>query len=101
MASDIILCVDDDTTVLSALRYSLVLHRAEIACREAEVSLSLMAVMMGEGIAAQVRRHEAEALVAVGFFENEALSAVRACELPLVLADHFHSGLCCINMDKS
>ena len=43
----------------------------------------------GDDVAAQVRRHEAEALVAVGFFEAEVLNAMRGCELPLVLTDHF------------
>jgi len=80
--------------------YSHVLHGAEVACREAGISLSLMSVMPGDDIVSQVRRQEAEALLAVGFFENETLSAMRACELPLVLADHFHSGLRCINVDN-
>lgn len=80
--------------------YSVVLHGAETACREAGVSLSLMSVAAGDDVAAQVRRHEAEALVAVGFFENETLDAMRESDLPLVLADHFHSGLRCVNIDN-
>lgn len=80
--------------------YSVVLHGAETACREAGVSLSIMSVAAGDDVAAQVRRHEAEGLVAVGFFENEALAAMRGCELPLVLTDHFHADLRCINMDN-
>ncbi len=80
--------------------YSVLLHGAETVCREAGVSLSLMSVAAGDDIGVQVRRHEAEGLVAVGFFENEALAAMRACELPLVLTDHFHASLRCINMDN-
>jgi len=80
--------------------YSVVLHGAETACREAGVSLSLMSVAAGDDVVGQVRRHEAEALVAVGFFENETLAAMRESDLPLVLADHFHGGLRCINVDN-
>ena len=80
--------------------YSVVLHGAETACREAGISLSLMSVAAGDDVAAQVRRHEAEALVAVGFFEIETLSAMRASDLPVVLADHFHAGLRCVNVDN-
>jgi LacI family transcriptional regulator, repressor for deo operon, udp, cdd, tsx, nupC, and nupG len=80
--------------------YSVVLHGAETACREAGVSLSLMSVAAGDDVVAQVRRHEAEALVAVGFFEIETLSAMRESDLPLVLTDHFHGGLHCVNVDN-
>jgi LacI family repressor for deo operon, udp, cdd, tsx, nupC, and nupG len=80
--------------------YSVVLHGAEIACRDAGVSLSLMSVAAGDDLSTAVRRHEAEALLCMGFFENETLAAMRACDLPLVLADHFHGGLHCINADN-
>ncbi len=80
--------------------YSVVLHGAETACRDAGVSLSLMSVAAGDDLAALVRRHEAEALIGVGFFESEALAAMRGCDLPLVLADHFHGGVRCINDDN-
>lgn len=80
--------------------YSVVLHGAETACREAGVSLSLLSVAAGDDFAGQVRRHEAEGLVAVGFFETETLFAMRDTELPLVLADHFQTGLHCVNVDN-
>jgi len=80
--------------------YSFVLHGAETACREAGISLSLMSVAAGDDIAAQVRRHEPEALIGVGFFDNDVMAAIRACELPLVLTDHFHAGVRCINDDN-
>lgn len=80
--------------------YSVVLHGAETACRENGVSLSLMSLGPGDDVVAQVRRHEAEALVAVGFFEIETLAAMRATELPVALADHFHPGLRCVNVDN-
>ena len=80
--------------------YSVVLHGAETACREAGILLSLMSVAASDDVAALVRRHEPEALIGVGFFDNETLDAIRACELPLVLTDHFHSGVHCINDDN-
>jgi len=80
--------------------YSVVLHGAETACREAGVSLSLMSVAAGDDVVAQVRRHDADALIGMGFFDNETMAAIRACELPLVLTDHFHNGLHCINDDN-
>ena len=80
--------------------YSVVLHGAETACREAGISLSLMSVAAGDDFAGQVRRHDAEGLVAVGFFETETLFAMRDTELPLVLADHFQTGLHCVNVDN-
>ncbi len=80
--------------------YSVVLHGAEIACRDAGVSLSLMSVAAGDDLSTAVRRHEAEALLCMGFFEIETLAAMRACDLPLVLADHFHTGMHCINADN-
>jgi LacI family repressor for deo operon, udp, cdd, tsx, nupC, and nupG len=80
--------------------YSVVLHGVESACRKAGVSLSLLSVAAGDDIDAQVRRHEAEALVGVGFFDVETMAKMRACELPLVLADHFHAGVRCVNDDN-
>ncbi|HSW04044.1 LacI family DNA-binding transcriptional regulator, partial [Aquabacterium sp.] len=80
--------------------YSVVLHGAETACREAGISLSLMSVAASDDVSALVRRHEAEALIGVGFFDHETLAAMRACDLPLVLTDHFHAGVRCINDDN-
>lgn len=80
--------------------YSLVLHGAETACREADVSLALLSVAAGDDLAAAVRRHEAEALIGVGYFDTETVAAMRACDLPLVLADHFLPGVRCINDDN-
>ncbi|MCE4540298.1 LacI family transcriptional regulator [Pelomonas sp. P7] len=80
--------------------YSYVLHGAETACREAGVPLSMMSVLGGEDIAVQVRRHEAEALLGAGYFDPEAMEAIRRCELPLVLVDHFYPGVRCVNDDN-
>lgn len=80
--------------------YSYVLHGAETACREAGVPLSLMSVVAGDDIAGQVRRHEVDALLGAGYFDPETMEAVRRCELPLVLVDHFYPGVRCINDDN-
>jgi LacI family transcriptional regulator, repressor for deo operon, udp, cdd, tsx, nupC, and nupG len=80
--------------------YSYVLHGAETACREAGVPLSIMSVVAGDDIAGQVRRHEADALLGAGYFDPETMEAVRRCELPLVLVDHFYPGVRCINDDN-
>ena len=80
--------------------YSIVLHGAETACREAGVPLSLMSVAAGDDIAAQMRRHESDALLGAGYFEPELMEAIRHCELPLVLVDHFYPGVRSINDDN-
>jgi DNA-binding LacI/PurR family transcriptional regulator len=80
--------------------YSVVLHGAEMACRKADISLSLMSVAAGDDLAAQVRRHEADALIGMGYFDSETMSAMRGCDIPLVLADHFFAGVRSINDDN-
>jgi DNA-binding LacI/PurR family transcriptional regulator len=80
--------------------YSIVLNGAETACRDAGVLLSLMSVAPGDDVAAQVRRHESDALLAVGYFDSEVVAAMRECELPLVLVDHLVPGVHCVNDDN-
>ena len=80
--------------------YSYVLHGAETACREAGLPLSIMSVVSGDDIAIQVRRHEADALLGAGYFDPDAMEAIRRCELPLVLVDHFYPGVRCVNDDN-
>lgn len=80
--------------------YSYVLHGAETACREAGVPLSIMSVVAGDDVAGQVRRHESDALLGAGYFDPEAMEAIRRCELPLVLVDHFYPGVRCVNDDN-
>lgn len=80
--------------------YAPVLHGAETACREAGVPLSLMSVAGGDDIAAQVRRHECDALLGAGYFDPDVMDGLRRCELPLVLVDHFHPGIRCVNDDN-
>ena len=80
--------------------YSVVLHGVEGACRDAGLSLSLLSVGGGDDLAALVRRHEAEGLIATGHFEPDTIAALRACDLPLVLVDHFHASVRCVNDDN-
>jgi DNA-binding LacI/PurR family transcriptional regulator len=87
-------------SLLSNDFYSVVLHGAETACREAGVPLSLMSVAAGDDIAAQVRRHESDALIGAGYFDPELMETIRRCELPLVLVDHFYPGVRSVNDDN-
>jgi DNA-binding LacI/PurR family transcriptional regulator len=80
--------------------YSVVLHGAELACREAGVMLSLMSVAAGDDLSSQILRHEPDALLGAGYFDDESMEAIRRCELPLVLADHFVPGVRSINDDN-
>ncbi len=80
--------------------YSVVLHGAETACREAGVPLSLLSLAAGEDVAAQVRRHDADALLGASYFDPELMEAIRHCGLPLVLVDHFYPGVRSINDDN-
>lgn len=80
--------------------YSFVLHGAEDACREAGITLGLLSLAPGDDVAGQLRRHEADGLVGAGYFDAETMAAIRATELPLVLADHHHPGVCSFNGDN-
>jgi len=80
--------------------YSIVLHGVETACRDAGVSLSLLSVGAGDDLAALVRRHEAEGLIGTGHFDPDTVEAMRACDMPLVLVDHFHASVHCVNDDN-
>jgi len=80
--------------------YSGVLHGAETACRDAGASLTLLSVASGEDVLAQVRRHEPDALVAIGFSDLGIASALRDGDLPLVLTDFSHPDIHCVNDDS-
>jgi len=80
--------------------YSIVLHGVETACRDAGVSLSLLSVGAGDDLASLVRRHEAEGLIGAGHFDPDTVEAMRASDLPLVLVDHFHASVHCVNDDN-
>lgn len=80
--------------------YSVVLQGVEEVCREEGVSLSLLSVGTGDPVVAWIRRHEPDALVVAGYFNEDILSEFRACELPIVLTDHFSSDLFSVNDDN-
>ena len=80
--------------------YSVVLHGVEEVCREENVSLSLLTLGAGDPIAGWIKRHEPDALIPAGFFDEEMLAEFRATDLPMVLVDHFASDLFCVNDDN-
>lgn len=83
------------------LFYSYVLHGVETACREGEeVVLSVLSVAPTDDIVARIKRHEPDGLISVGYFDTDCMDALRACELPMVLADHYLPGLRCVNDDN-
>ena len=83
------------------LFYSHVLHGAEAACREGdEVVLSVLSVAPTDDIAARIKLHESDGLLSLGYFDTDCMDALRACELPIVLADHFVPGLRSVNDDN-
>lgn len=86
-------------TLSSSPFYSPVLHGAESACRRAGIALSFIALGPAEPIAEQLRLHQPDAIMCVGFFEPEMLAALSASGKPLVLVDMRLPGYSCVNSD--
>lgn len=80
--------------------YSVVLNGVERACREANVSLSLLSVGAGDSVQNWIRRHEPNGLLCAGFFDGETLADIKSTELPTVLVDHFSARTYCVNDDN-
>ena len=80
--------------------YSVVLQGVEQACREEHVSLSLLSMGVGDPVQSWVRRHEPDALLAVGYFDHELLSEIRQIDLPMVMVDHLSQHCFCVNDDN-
>lgn len=81
--------------------YSHVLHGVEEACRDGEIVLSYTSLRPGDRAAEIVRRHEADALLCVGYFEPKLLERIVGIGLPVVLVDHHAPGLPSVNMDNA
>jgi DNA-binding LacI/PurR family transcriptional regulator len=79
--------------------YSPVLHGAESACRRAGIALSFIALGPAEPIAEQLKLHQPDAIMCVGFFEPEMLAALRTSGKPLVLVDMHVPDYCSVNSD--
>ncbi len=80
--------------------YSHVLHGVEEACRNEEIVLSYTSLRPGDRIAEIVRRHEADGLLCVGYFEPKLLERIAGVGVPMVLIDHFAAGFTTINMNN-
>lgn len=80
--------------------FSAVLHGAEDACRQIDVSLSFLAVGPADPVMAQLSRHEADALLCVGFFEPEMLSLLKQAGKPIVLVDQWAMDFASVSPDN-
>lgn len=80
--------------------YSEVLHGAEDACREANLSLSFSLVDSSESIEDLLSRQEADALMLVGYFESSLLEHLAKTPILAVLIDHWAPQFVCINSDN-
>jgi LacI family transcriptional regulator, repressor for deo operon, udp, cdd, tsx, nupC, and nupG len=91
-----------DTDVPANPFYSHVLHGVEDASRELEIVLQYLTLRPGDRnrTLEMIRRHEADALLCVSFFEPRMLERIAGLGIPMVLIDHFAPGLPSINMDN-
>ncbi len=80
--------------------YSHVLHGVEAACRDHDIVLSFISIRAGDRITEIVRRHEADGLLCVGYFDPKHLEQVAEFGVPLVLIDHFVPGFSSVNIDN-
>jgi LacI family transcriptional regulator, repressor for deo operon, udp, cdd, tsx, nupC, and nupG len=80
--------------------YSHVLHGVEAACRDQDIVLSFISFRPGDRIQEIVRRHEADGLLCVGYFDPKHLEQIAQLGLPLVLIDHFMAGYSSVNIDN-
>ncbi len=87
-------------SLASNVFYSHVLHGAESCCRDAGVLVSLMSVGTGDDLVAQIHKHEPDALLAAGYFDDEPMDLIRQSAVPWVLVDHLVPGVHCFNADN-
>ncbi|SFU62863.1 LacI family DNA-binding transcriptional regulator [Pseudoduganella namucuonensis] len=87
-------------TASSSPFYSQVLHGAEEVCRKRGIVLSFMAAGPAEGLTEQIRRHAPDGIICAGFFEPEALHALRGLGKQLVLVDMRLRGYSSVNPDN-
>ena len=89
-----------DTDVPANPFYSHVLHGVEDASRELEIVLQYLTLRPGDRTLDIIRRHEADALLCVSFFEPRMLERIAGLGIPMVLVDHFAAGLPSVNIDN-
>ncbi len=79
--------------------FSVVLQGVENACREEQVSLSLLSIGVGDPILARIRQHEPDAILVAGFFDAALLAKIKSLKLPTVIASDVSSDCFCVNGD--
>ncbi|OLV18499.1 Transcriptional regulator of rhamnose utilization, LacI family [Deinococcus marmoris] len=89
-----------ENALANNLFYSAVLHGAETACRAHGLAMAYSTVGPGDDLGALVAQQQLDALLCVGYFEDELLDALRATGKPLVLVDHSAPGLPSVNSDN-
>ncbi|CAM4272459.1 LacI family DNA-binding transcriptional regulator [Deinococcus marmoris] len=89
-----------DNALSSNLFYAPVLHGAEEACRTHKLSMAYATVGLGDDPGALVTEGQLDALLCVGYFEDELLETLRATGKPLVLVDHAVPGIAGVNSDN-
>ncbi len=80
--------------------YSPVLHGVEEASRMHDLVLSYGLVTLEQPVAELVRRHEADVILCVSYFEPEVLHSIQSSGVPIVLIDHWDSELPSVNTDN-
>ena len=91
-----------DTDVPTNPFYSHVLHGVEDASREFGIVLQYLTLRPGDRnrTLEMIRRHEADALLCVSFFEPRMLERIAGLGIPIALVDHFSPGLPSVNIDN-
>ena len=80
--------------------YSPVLHGVEEVCRKNDLVLSYGLITLEQPIIDLVRRHEADGILCVSYFEPEVLASVQSSGIPVVLIDHWAPNLPSVNTDN-
>jgi len=80
--------------------YPVVLQGVEEVWSEADGLVSFVVLGPADPVERVLRRHEAQALIAAGYFEPDLLARIRASGLPLAVVDHFDPECFCVNDDN-
>ena len=81
--------------------YSPVLHGVEEACFANDIVLSYTSLRPSERAIETVRRHDADGLLCVGYYEPRLLEQIAGLGLPLVLIDNWTADIPSVNIDNS
>jgi LacI family repressor for deo operon, udp, cdd, tsx, nupC, and nupG len=79
--------------------FSLVLQGVENACREEQVSLSLLSIGTGEPVQARIRQHDPDAILIAGYFDAALMAKIASLKLPMVIAADLAPDCFCVNGD--